>query len=100
MFLAVLILPLVDRAIFPHLKTKAVVLVVLPLARVLRSIGVSVRTCTMHASILPVADIDVSFGLNLASHAILHVIKPEPLVYASILEHQFSLAVPRAFYPL
>ena len=99
MFLAVLILTFVDGAVLPHLKTAAMVLIILPLARILCAIGVGVSTCTMHAAILPVADVYISFRLYLASEAILHVIEPESFVCAAVLEYKLSFAVPETFNP-
>ena len=74
MLLPTLVLALVDRAVLPCLLAVAVVLVILPLARILRPIGMCVRPRPMHHIIFPEAEVDVSVYVNISPEAILCVI--------------------------
>jgi hypothetical protein len=100
MFLASLILSLIDGAICPGLFALPMLQVVLPLALITRSVHVNVGTESVRLVVYPIAFINISVNMDEFPMAMSAVVTPLPLVASTIRPHLDTVAIAEPPDPL
>jgi hypothetical protein len=100
MFLASLVLPLVDGPVCPGFLALAMLQVVLPLALITRPVHVNVGTESVRLVIDPIAFVDISVNVDEFPMPVSAVVTPLPLVASTIRPHLDPVAIAEAPDPL
>jgi hypothetical protein len=100
MFLASLILPLIDGSICPGLLALPMLQVVLPLALIARSVYVNVGTESVRLVVDPIALVNISVNMDEFSMAMSAVVTPLPFVASTIRPHLHTVAIAEPPDPL
>jgi len=97
MFLSILVLPFVTRAIGPDLHALPVLLVVLPVALVLRPISMDINPLSVSLVVKPLPLVGVTVRMNEPTFEVGRIVFPEALKFAPVRPDLFPLALSEAF---
>jgi len=100
MFLASLVLSLIDGPVCPGLLALPMLQVVLPLTLITRSVHVNVGTESVRLVVDPIALVDISVNVDELSMPVSAVVTPLPLVASAIRPHLDPVAITEAPDPL